>query len=47
MKITMTFKLEPELKKALNDNAKKLGISKSSLLRIALIEKLNKIQREK
>lgn len=47
MKITMTFKLEPELKKELNDNAKKLGISKSSLLRIALIEKLNKIQKEK
>lgn len=44
MKDTITFKIEPELKLELEKASKKLSISMSSLIRIAIIEKINKIQ---
>lgn len=45
MKYPMQFKLEPELKKELLEISKKLKISMSSFIRIAIIEKLNKINK--
>ena len=47
MKEPMTFKLEPELKKQLEKYSKLVGVSKSALIRMALIEKINKLQGEK
>ena len=47
MKEPMTFKLEPELKKELEKFSKLVGVSKSAFIRMAIIEKMNKLQGEK
>lgn len=47
MNKAMTFKLEVELQKDLEIFAKKLGVSKSAFIRMAIIEKINKLQGEK
>lgn len=42
----MTFKLEDDLQEEIKKASKKFHISKSALIRMAIIEKLNKLQKE-
>ena len=45
MKKIMTFKLEPELKVEIEKASKKIGVSSSAFIRMAIIEKLNKVNK--
>ena len=44
MNIVITMKLSKELKKELEKTSKELGISKSAFIRMAIIEKMNRIR---